>query len=1008
MKTSFPAALPARRTAMAALIATVCSSAFAASDVVISQVYGGGGNSGATYKNDFVELFNRSSNPVTIGGWSVQYNSATSTTGAWQVTQIPAGTVLQPGQYLLVQEAVGAGGSTVLPNPDVTGTIAMSATAGKVALVGNTTALAVANPSGGAVKDVFGFGNTATAFEGTVGPGLSNTLAAFRGEYGCADTDNNAADFSTAAPAPRNRATAAHVCGTPVVLPIVASCPANLPAALGNLTSAALSATDADGIVNRAIISSSPVAGISLQNFVAADAAGGTATVNLNVDASVPVGSYPVAIQFGNDQAQSASCSVNVNVAAPQAVTHSIMQIQGNGATSPYVNTIQTTEGVVTLKVGSGFFMQDENGDGDPTTSDGIFVYLGSNSTGAKVGDKVRVTATVQEFTPTGAPRSITELSNVTAVFGIGAGRAITPTNIDLPFANLGQVEGMLVHFNRPLTVSQAEFLGTRGEVSLSSGRLESPTNRYAPRSPEAIALAAANAQNLIVLDDGVTTQPASVPYLGQDNTLRVGDSVSNLTGVVDYAAGGSGPTFKLQPTVAPTFSRDNPRTGAPSVLPGNVKVASANVLNFFTVFTNGSDVWGRTGQGCALGANVSKNNCRGADNLDEFQRQKTKIVNELKGIDADVFGLMEIQNNGEATVSYLVDELNAAIGSPTYAVVPKPADTGTDAIRVAMIYKPAKLSMVGGALSDGNTLNNRPPMAQTFQLANGEKFSLVVNHLKSKGSCPTGTGPDADQHDGQSCWTATRVQQAQRLVNTFVPQVVAAAGDPDVLLVGDFNALGMEDPIAAITSTGYVNQLERFIRPRGMPYSFIFDSQSGYLDHALASASLNAQVIDAAEWHNNADEPTVIDYNADGKPAGVKPGTTEPLLYSPLPYRASDHDPVVVSLNLQPKFVDVSASVSTSNSGFVYNRATAKYVSTFTVTNTSGAVMSGPLQLQLDGLPAGISLSNATGLHNGAPYITLNAGSLAAGASTTVTLNFSKSTTTNISYAAKVFRGTF
>ena len=324
------------------------------------------------------------------------------------------------------------------------------------------------------------------------------------------------------------------------------------------------------------------------------------------------------------------------------------------------------------------------------------------------------------------------------------------------------------------------------------------------------------------------------------------------------------------------------------------------------------------------------------------------------------------------------------------------------------MIYKPAKLSMVGGALSDGNTLNNRPPMAQTFQLANGEKFSLVVNHLKSKGSCPTGSGADSDLGDGQSCWNATRVQQAQRLIGTFVPQVVAAAGDPDVLLVGDFNSLGMEDPIAAITATGYVNQLERFIRTRGMPYSFVFDSEAGYLDHALASASLNAQVIDAAEWHNNADEPPVIDYNADGKPAGVKPGTNEPLLYSPLPYRASDHDPVVVSINLLPKFVDVSASVSSSSSAFIYNRATGKYVSTITVTNTGADALSGPLQVEFDNLPAGVTLSNASGLHNGAPYITLNAASLAAGASASATLNFSKSTSANISYTAKVFRGSF
>src|ERR1700740_1540619 len=107
---------------MAALMASLCAPALAA-DVVISQVYGGGGNSGATYKNDFVELFNRSAAPVSLAGWSVQDSRAAGT--AWQVTTLP-GVTLQPGQYMLVQEAVGAGGSVALPTPDAIGTLALS------------------------------------------------------------------------------------------------------------------------------------------------------------------------------------------------------------------------------------------------------------------------------------------------------------------------------------------------------------------------------------------------------------------------------------------------------------------------------------------------------------------------------------------------------------------------------------------------------------------------------------------------------------------------------------------------------------------------------------------------------------------------------------------------------------------------------------------------------------------------------------------------------------------
>ena len=999
------AATPGRRTILAAaLMAALSAPAFADSPVVISQVYGGGGNAGATYKNDFIEIFNRSGAAVNVGGWSVQYASAAGST--WQVTVIPAGTVLQKGQYLLIKEGAGAGGTVDLPPAEVSGGLALSGSTGKVALVSNSTALSGAAPSGGTLADLLGFG-TAGAFEGAAGPGLSNTTAALRAGGGCADTDNNANDFAVGEPAPRNTASAVNVCGAPSAPPIIATCPANLSLAFGIDGSADLSATDSDGVVNTAAISSAAVPGISLVNFLAAAGVGGNATASLSVAASVQAGSYPVAITFGNDQAQQTVCSINVEVAAPASLTHTIPQIQGDGDTSPYAGTIQTTEGVVTAKVGSGFFIQDQAGDGNPLSSDGMFVYTtAANSGTVQVGDKIRVSGSVADYAPVAGGHAYTELTAITAIVKLGSGIAITPTNIQLPHPNLGQVEGMLVRFTNPLTVSQLQYVGDRGEVTLSSGRLEIASNRYRAGTPEALALSAANALNQIVLDDGIFVTPTTIPYLGADGSLRAGDSVADLTGVVDFGAkGGGGASFKLQPTVAPVFSQDNPRGAPPALVAGNIKVASANVLNYFTTFTNGTDVDGNTNQGCALGASVAKSNCRGADNLNEYNRQSAKIVGELKAINADVYGLMEIQNSGEYTVTKLVDALNEAIspgtGLKTYAVVPKPAATGTDAIRVAMIYKPAALTMVGGALSDADAINNRPPMAQTFVAANGAKFSLVVNHLKSKGSCPSGTGPDTDKGDSQSCWNATRIQQAQRLVNVFVPQVAAAAGDAKVLLIGDFNSYGHEDPIAAITATGYVNQLERFVRGGGaMPYSYVFNGEAGYLDHALASAALSPQVVDAAEWHNNADEPPVLDYNTDGKVQDK---------YTSAPYRASDHDPVVISLNLQAPYADVSGSIRAVAAGLVYNRATAKWSGNLTLTNTSGAALNGPLQVQFDGLVAGATLVNGNGTHAGSPYITVNAASLAPGASLTVPTIFTKSGTGGVTYSAvKIYSGNF
>ena len=517
--------------------------------------------------------------------------------------------------------------------------------------------------------------------------------------------------------------------------PIVATCPTPFSLAFGSAGSLGLSALDADDVVRGAAITSSPVAGITLGVFAPGGAANSASNVPLNVSASVPVGTYSVAIRFSNARAGQTSCSVAINVQGETALTFRIPEIQGAGDTATHFG-VHTTEGVVTAKVGSGFFMQDEAGGGNPLTSDAIFVFGATRAASVAIGDLVRVTATVIEYTPTCAIRLSTQMTNPTSLKVKSSGRSITPTNIDLPFDNLGQVEAMLVRSVHPLTLSQAQFPGARGELTLSSGRLEVPSNRYPPRSAEAIALAAANAKNLIVLDDGIFVTPASVPYIGANGTIRAGDSVSGLTGVIDFGAIGGGAAFKLQPTVAPVFARDNPRPTAPGfAAQGNVKVASANVLNFFTTFTDG---------------------------ITEFKRQRDKIVNSLKLIDADVLGLMEIQNNGETALSYLVDSLNAAIGSTVYAFVPKPADTGADAIRVAMIYKPGKLMLIGAALSDNDTVHNRPPMAATFKAANGAKFSLIVNHFESKGGCPSGTGVNAD-HDGQGCWNAARVAQATR-----------------------------------------------------------------------------------------------------------------------------------------------------------------------------------------------------------------------------------------------------
>ena len=874
---------------LAALLAAPAALA-SPSGVVISQVYGGGGNSGTVYRQDYIELFNAGAAPVAIGGWSVQYASATGT--SWSTTAIPAGVTLQPGQYYLIREAAGTGGTTDVPGDLLTGTIAMSGTTGKVALVRSTTALTGAAPTG--YEDLIAWGPTATGAEGgTPAAALTNTTAQLRAAGGCTDTDRNAADFTAGAPAPRNRTSPLNACGGVANAPIVPSC-ADQAAVAGSASSFTVSATDADSRVNAATVVGNLPAGVSLGSFSAATGDAAPATQAFTVGASVAAGNYTLGLAWANDEAQTASCSFKLAVSG----LVKIPAIQGSGARSALDGTTVTTSGIVTHLISNGFYLQDPDGDGDPATSDGIFVFTSTAPTVA-VGDKVTVSATVQEYTVSTSAASqanpLTELANVTALAVISRGNAV-PLPVEVSLATLASAsdmerfEGMLVRVTDELTVNQTRFVGSWGQLTVSAGgRTLTPTNVLRP-GPAALALQAANQARSLVLDDSSAAKfPNPTPYLWQDGTVRAGDTLSGVTGVVDFGPStdaATGPlAYRIHPTAAPVFARPVARPVAPPVVGGNVRVASANVLNFFTTFTDGNAVPGG-GSTCTVG-------CRGADNLNEFNRQRAKILAALAGLDADVVGLMEVQNNGNFAVQNLVNGLNALKGPGTYAAVPLPtalsaggAGTGTDAIRVAMIYKPARVSLTGATLADTDAVNSRPPLAQGFALPNGERFAVVVNHLKSKGSC--GSGANGDTGDLQGCWNLLRQQQAQRLLD-WLPSVTATAGTDRVVLLGDFNAYAQEDPIDLLLRGGLVDLVGRF---DPADYSYVFDAAAGRLDHGLGTAAIASLVTGAASWHINADEPEWTDYNTEDKAAGND-------WYQPTAFRASDHDPLLIGLRL-------------------------------------------------------------------------------------------------------------
>ncbi|MFZ4640570.1 MAG: ExeM/NucH family extracellular endonuclease, partial [Nodosilinea sp.] len=622
---------------------------------------------------------------------------------------------------------------------------------------------------------------------------------------------------------------------------------------------------------------------------------------------------------------------ITVNIVDNDIAITKISAIQGSGLTAALTG-VQTIEGIVTrVFAGStklnGFYVQEEDSDsdGNAATSEAIFVYDSTGLFTGNVGDKVRVTGTAKEFTTTsgGNTSSLTELDAITSVVNLGASTLPTVVNVQLPVtsaSDLEPYEGMLVNISAAtgnLTVTENYQLGRYGQVVLAAdgasnqagtdARLDQYTQFNAPSVSGYAAYQAELAKRKIYLDDGSSIQNLDPILFGRGgqplsstNTLRSGDSVANITGILDERFEG----YRIQTTAPVNFTASNPRPETPPVVGGTLKVASFNVLNYF----NDLD----TNPGSNNGPNITTPNGltfepRGANTSTEFTRQRDKIIQVIITSGADVMGLMELENNGFGTSSAiqdLVNGLNALAGAGTYTFIDPGTSISTDAITVGIIYKPSKVTPVGAAATMPNgygsgafDLVGRKPLAQTFaQSSNGATFTVVVNHLKSKSSS-AGTTGDADAGDGQGLSNGTRTRQAQDLA-TWLATKPTGTNDADYLLLGDFNAYSKEDPITTLASNGYANLLPN------TSYSYVFDGQVGSLDHALATSTLSSQVIGADKWHINADEPTVLDYNTDFKTANQVTS-----LYNSDPYRASDHDPVVVGLNLGVNLTGVDLS---------------------------------------------------------------------------------------------------
>ncbi len=608
----------------------------------------------------------------------------------------------------------------------------------------------------------------------------------------------------------------------------------------------------------------------------------------------------------------------------PPGAELSIAEIQGEGDTSPVAGDTVTTQGVVTATYPTGgidgLYVQTGGTGAEPDTtpgaSDGLFVD-GANldETAYAVGDSLEITGTVAERFDVTQIKPATA-ADVTEVADLGA---VVPLATDLPAteAERESHEGELVAPVGRFTVTNSFTTNRFAEIGLAAGDtpLVQPTEVEDAQTGDVAGVEAQNAARAITLDDGANVDytgvgsDTAVPYLtrpdGSPRPVRVGAPVAFTEPVVlTYGFN----TWRLQPTTRLTAADalpvtiENTRADAPQAVAGDVRLATFNVLNYFT--TTGEE-FVASGGTCTYyedraGNPITTDRCdpdgpRGAADEVNLERQQAKIVAAINTLGADVVSLEEIENSvkldqdRDAALSTLVDALNAAAGGETWAFVPSPDASELpsvqtqDVIRTAFIYKPAALETVGDSrvLVDDAFLNARQPLAQAFKptgAEDAEAFTVIVNHFKSKSS-------GEDDGTGQGDANPDRVAQAEALA-AFADDVEAGSGIERTFLTGDFNAYSQEDPMQVLYEAGYTAVQSDTEGEE----TYSFSGLSGSLDHVLANDAAFDDVAGADIWNISSVESVAFEYSRYNNNADrlLRPGRLPGL--RPRPHGRRDH----------------------------------------------------------------------------------------------------------------------
>ena len=829
----------------AGVVSTASTSAQAAPSVgaavVINEVYGGGGNAGAAYNRDFVELVNKTAAPVDLSAWSVQY--ASSAGMSWTTKTNLTGSIPGGGR-LVVGGAGGAVGAEV--TVDISGAINLSGASGKVALVESQTALtgldcAAACSDLPQVVDFVGYGGANDWAGSGAAPGTTNSTSVSRSSTST-NTANNAADFTAGAPTPGAGSTPPP--GEPVAKTI-----------------AEVQGTGA----------SSPLVG---ENVI----------IKGVVTAAYPVGGFHgFSLQTQGTGPEPSASGASDGVFVFQAVTAT--PLDADAVVGNYVE--------VTGKVSEFSGLTEVTAAADDIVDAGAdFSPVQPLASPWPATDAGRESIEGMLFQPTG-DYTVTNTFSTNQYGEVGLAVGTTPLMQNTEVAAPGSAEAAAVvadNAKRLVTLddgASTNFIGTTSSVTVC-GTLPTPCLANGDQTPAYVS----NTEPVRVGAPATFSAPVVVDY--RFNLWRFQPTAQ----VVGPDNATSPVSFANTRTAAPDNADINQLGTA------DLKVASFNVLNYFTDLGdqnssckayrdrdgNGNNVQGGCGQ-------------RGAWDVADLARQTEKEVSAINALGADVVGLMEIENsakfghNRDAALASLVGSLNAAAGPGTWAFVPSSSDLPSvdsqDFITTAMIYKPARAMRVdrsralGDQSNDGQAFGNaREPIAQTFKkkTGKGDKFLFVVNHFKSKGS-PGPFPGDADSGDGQGASVTSRILQAQAL-RDWVPGVAAEYGAKAIVMAGDYNSYTMEDPMDVLYKAGYTDVGSRF-DPSSFSYSF--SGLSGSLDHILVNDYALRMSTGADHWNINSGESVAMEYSR------YNYHSTD--FHAPGPYRSSDHDPVVLGL---------------------------------------------------------------------------------------------------------------